>query len=219
MVAAVLEGKRRILIEARVAGLDPAQPDFSSGTVATWAARAAKRLEASWASVVVLDATAGPSTAAAVSSEANISPLLGGVWASAVADEAAAAPAGTVFVVFGPRSFDDMVATRRVFRAAANRGLPVVVLNQRHDEPGAAPAPREFLDATEAYCLAPLVVAGDDRPAPVRVVVARTYPDPFAVFIDPGRGAYERCAEFAARPTKQELTAAIRAAVDRSESA
>ena len=105
-----------------------------------------------------------------------------------------------------------MVATRRVFRAAAFRALPVVVLNHGH-----APedAPVEYDSATEAYCLRPLVARGPAQSEfPVRCVVARRYPAPFAVFVDPGRGAYSHREEFEDRPSPADVTRAIRAALE-----
>ena len=122
-------------------------------------------------------------------------------------------PESTLYVVFAPFSNDDMVATRRVFRAAAFKNLPVVVLNHRHDEPGGAEPPHEYFDATEAYCLRPLMVRGGTPP--VRVVVSRRYPAPYEIFVDVGRGAYRRHAEFEERPTPMELQNVIRAAIDR----
>ena len=102
---------------------------------------------------------------------------------------------------------------RRVFKAAAVKGLPVVVLNDALE--GAKPV--EYADATEAYALKPLVVAGQqDRGAsklPVRVVVSRRYPRPYDVFVDPGEGEYAKVAEFPAAPSNDDLVAVIRAAL------
>ena len=76
-------------------------------------------------------------------------------------------------------------------------------------------APVEYDSATEAYCLRPVVARGPAQSEfPVRCVVARRYPAPFAVFVDPGRGAYSHREEFEDRPSPADVTRAIRAALE-----
>jgi hypothetical protein len=204
-VAAVLEGKRKVLIEARVEGLDPAQKTIDGSAVLAWAKNALSRLP--YDNLVLLDAAG--TTRLAEEDGITAEPLLLN-FGQANEEET---PESTLYVVFAPFSNEDMVATRRVFRAAAFKNLPVVVLNHRHDEPGGAEPPREYFDATEAYCLRPLMVRGGTPP--VRVVVSRRYPAPYEIFVDIGRGAYRRHAEFVERPTAMELQNVIRAAIDR----
>ena len=204
-VAAVLEGKRKVLIEARVEGLDPAQKTIDGSAVLAWAKNALSRLP--YDNLVLLDAAG--TTRLAEEDGITAEPLLLN-FGQANEEET---PDSTLYVVFAPFTNDDMVATRRVFRAAAFKNLPVVVLNHRHDEPGGAEPPREYFDATEAYCLRPLMVRGGTPP--VRVVVSRRYPAPYEIFVDVGRGAYRRHAEFVERPTAMELQNVIRAAIDR----
>ena len=204
-VAAVLEGKRKVLIEARVEGLDPAQKTIDGSAVLAWSKNALSRLP--YDNLVLLDAAG--TTRLAEEDGITAEPLLLN-FGQANEEET---PESTLYVVFAPFSNDDMVATRRVFRAAAFKNLPVVVLNHRHDEPGGAEPPREYFDATEAYCLRPLMVRGGTPP--VRVVVSRRYPAPYEIFVDIGRGAYRRHAEFVERPTAMELQNVIRAAIDR----
>ena len=204
-VAAVLEGKRKVLIEARVEGLDPAQKTIDGSAVLAWSKNALSRLP--YDNLVLLDAAG--TTRLAEEAGITAEPLLLN-FGQANEEET---PESTLYVVFAPYSNDDMVATRRVFRAAAFKNLPVVVLNHRHDEPGGAEPPREYFDATEAYCLRPLMVRGGTPP--VRVVVSRRYPAPYEIFVDIGRGAYRRHAEFEERPTAMELQNVIRAAIDR----
>ena len=162
-VAAVLEGKRKVLIEARVEGLDPAQKTIDGSAVLAWSKNALSRLP--YDNLVLLDAAG--TTRLAEEAGITAEPLLLN-FGQANEEET---PESTLYVVFAPFSNDDMVATRRVFRAAAFKNLPVVVLNHRHDEPGGAEPPREYFDATEAYCLRPLMVRGGTPP--VRVVVSR----------------------------------------------
>ncbi len=204
-VAAVLEGKRKVLIEARVEGLDPAQKTIDGSAVLAWSKNALSRLP--YDNLVLLDAAG--TTRLAEEAGITAEPLLLN-FGRANEEET---PESTLYVVFAPFSNEDMVATRRVFRAAAFKNLPVVVLNHRHDEPGGAEPPREYFDATEAYCLRPLMVRGGTPP--VRVVVSRRYPAPYEIFVDVGRGAYRRHAEFVERPTAMELQNVIRAAIDR----
>ena len=204
-VAAVLEGKRKVLIEARVEGLDPAQKTIDGSAVLAWSKNALSRLP--YDNLVLLDAAG--TTRLAEEDGITAEPLLLN-FGQANEEET---PESTLYVVFAPFSNDDMVATRRVFRAAAFKNLPVVVLNHRHDEPGGAEPPREYFDATEAYCLRPLMVRGGTPP--VRVVVSRRYPAPYEIFVDIGKGAYRRHAEFDERPTAMELQNVIRAAIDR----
>ena len=204
-VAAVLEGKRKVLIEARVEGLDPAQETIDGSAVLAWAKNALSRLP--YDNLVLLDAAG--TTRLAEEDGITAEPLLLN-FGQANEEET---PDSTLYVVFAPFSNDDMVATRRVFRAASFKNLPVVVLNHRHDEPGGAEPPREYFDATEAYCLRPLMVRGGTPP--VRVVVSRRYPAPYEIFVDIGKGAYRRHAEFDERPTAMELQNVIRAAIDR----
>jgi len=204
-VAAVLEGKRKVLIEARVEGLDPAQKTIDGSAVLAWSKNALSRLP--YDNLVLLDAAG--TTRLAEEAGITAEPLLLN-FGQANEEET---PESTLYVVFAPFSNEDMVATRRVFRAAAFKNLPVVVLNHRHDEPGGAEPPREYFDATEAYCLRPLMVRGGTPP--VRVVVSRRYPAPYEIFVDIGRGAYRRHAEFVERPTAMELQNVIRAAIDR----
>ena len=204
-VAAVLEGKRKVLIEARVEGLDPAQKTIDGSAVLAWSKNALSRLP--YDNLVLLDAAG--TTRLAEEAGITAEPLLLN-FGQANEEET---PESTLYVVFAPFSNDDMVATRRVFRAAAFKNLPVVVLNHRHDEPGGVEPPREYFDATEAYCLRPLMVRGGTPP--VRVVVSRRYPAPYEIFVDIGRGAYRRHAEFEERPTAMELQNVIRAAIDR----
>ena len=204
-VAAVLEGKRKVLIEARVEGLDPSQKTIDGAAVLAWSKNALSRLP--YDNLVLLDAAG--TTRLAEEAGITAEPLLLN-FGQANEEET---PDSTLYVVFAPFTNDDMVATRRVFRAAAFKNLPVVVLNHRHDEPGGAEPPREYFDATEAYCLRPLMVRGGTPP--VRVVVSRRYPAPYEIFVDVGRGAYRRHAEFEERPTAMELQNVIRAAIDR----
>ena len=204
-VAAVLEGKRKVLIEARVEGLDPAQKTIDGSAVLAWSKNALSRLP--YDNLVLLDAAG--TTRLAEEDGITAEPLLLN-FGQANEEET---PESTLYVVFAPFSNEDMVATRRVFRAAAFKNLPVVVLNHRHDEPGGAEPPREYFDATEAYCLRPLMVRGGTPP--VRVVVSRRYPAPYEIFVDIGKGAYRRHAEFVERPTAMELQNVIRAAIDR----
>jgi len=102
-VAAVLEGKRRVLIEARVEGLDPAQPTLDGSAVLAWATGALARLP--YDHLVLLDA-AGTTR---LTEEAGITadPLLL-TFGQAVEEET---PESTLYVVFAPRTNDDMVAT------------------------------------------------------------------------------------------------------------
>ena len=102
-VAAVLEGKRRVLSEARVEGLDPAQPTLDGSAVLAWATGALARLP--YDHLVLLDA-AGTTR---LTEEAGITadPLLL-TFGQAVEEET---PESTLYVVFAPRTNDDMVAT------------------------------------------------------------------------------------------------------------
>ena len=136
-VAAVLEGKRKVLIEARVEGLDPAQKTIDGSAVLAWSKNALSRLP--YDNLVLLDAAG--TTRLAEEAGITAEPLLLN-FGQANEEET---PESTLYVVFAPYSNDDMVATRRVFRAAAFKNLPVVVLNHRHDEPGGAEPPRGIL--------------------------------------------------------------------------
>ena len=204
ILAAVLEGKRRVLVEARVEGLDPQQPKFDRAVVDAWARDLVKKLP--YGAALVLDATAPKGAPPARDGAASREPLLRRFDAP-VGDDAA--PEDAVVVVFAPSSTDDMVATRRAFKAGAARGVPVVVVNGAFET-----EPIEYRDATEVYALRPLVVAGGNTALPVRVVVNRKYPAPYDVWVDPGKGEYAKAAEFAEAPSNAELTPVIRAALE-----
>ena len=204
ILAAVLEGKRRVLVEARVEGLDPQQPKFDRAVVDAWARDLVKKLP--YGAALVLDATAPKGAPPARDGAASREPLLRRFDAP-VGDDAT--PEDAVVVVFAPSSTDDMVATRRAFKAGAARGVPVVVVNGAFET-----EPIEYRDATEVYALRPLVVAGGNTALPVRVVVNRKYPAPYDVWVDPGKGEYAKAAEFAEAPSNAELTPVIRAALE-----
>ncbi|KAH8096194.1 SART-1 family protein [Aureococcus anophagefferens] len=199
---AVLEGKRRVLVEARVEGLDPQQPKFDRAVVDAWARDLVEKLP--YGAAFVLDATAPKGAPPARDGAASREPLLRRFDAP-VGDDAA--PEDAVVVVFAPSSTDDMVATR--VQGGRGAGVPVVVVNGAFET-----EPIEYRDATEVYALRPLVVAGGNTALPVRVVVNRKYPAPYDVWVDPGTGEYAKAAEFAEAPSNAELTPVIRAALE-----
>ncbi|KAH8076119.1 hypothetical protein JL721_105 [Aureococcus anophagefferens] len=201
ILAAVLEGKRRVLVEARVEGLDPQQPKFDRAVVDAWARDLVEKLPYG-AALVLGDRPRRPALR-----RRGVAGALLRRFDAPVGDDAA--PEDAVVVVFAPSSTDDMVATRRAFKAGAARGVPVVVVNGAFET-----EPIEYRDATEVYALRPLVVAGGNTALPVRVVVNRKYPAPYDVWVDPGTGEYAKAAEFAEAPSNAELTPVIRAALE-----
>ena len=168
--AAVLTGERRCVIDCRVDTFDSTSRRFAADDTARWIRRCANEVAFFFETCTLLYPQAA-SGAAPTAAGLPVEPLLK-KWGQVMdgSEDHGLAPTDCFFVV-SPSTFDELVALRRLYRAAMAARALVVVVNHGFEAP-----PPELDEASEVYRLQPLDIEEPSTGKVARVCVSRRFP-------------------------------------------
>ena len=201
--AAVLTGERRCVIDCRVDTFESTSRRFSADDTARWVRRCANEVAFFFETCTLLYPKAA-SGAAPTAAGLPVEPLLK-KWGTVRHSDCGLAPTDCFFVV-SPSTFEELVALRRLYRAAMEARALVVVVNHGFDAP-----PPKLEEATEVYRLQPLDVEDPATGRVARVCVSRRFPADYEVYAARS-GAYESASRgvFTQRPDDAVVRAVAR---------
>ena len=209
--AAVLNGERRCVIDCRVDTFDSASRRFAADDTARWIRRCANEVAFFFETCTLLYPQAA-SGAAPTAAGLPVEPLLR-KWGRVMdgSEDLGLAPTDCFFVV-SPSTFEELVALRRLYRAATVARALVVVVN-----PGFEAPPPELDEASEVYRLQPLDIEEPSTGKMARVCVSRRFPADYEVYAARGR-AYEPSNRgvFTSKPDDAVVRAVARQVLDES---
>ena len=207
--AAVLTGERRCVIDCRVDTFDSTSRRFAADDTARWIRRCANEVAFFFETCTLLYPQAA-SGAAPTAAGLPVEPLLR-KWGQVMdgSEDLGLAPTDCFFVV-SPSTFEELVALRRLYRAATAARALVVVVNHGFEAP-----PPELDEASEVYRLQPLDIEEPSTGKMARVCVSRRFPADYEVFAARGR-AYEPSNRgvFVQRPDDAVVRAVARQVLD-----
>ena len=174
--AAVLTGERRCVIVCRVDTFDSCSRRFAADDTARWIRRCANEVAFFFETCTLLYPQAA-SGAAPTAAGLPVEPLLR-KWGRVMdgSEDHGLTPTDCFFVV-SPSTFDELVALRRLYRAAMAARALVVVVNHGFETP-----PPELDEASEVYRLQPLDIEEPSTGKVARVCVSRRFPTDYEVF-------------------------------------
>ena len=178
--AAVLTGERRCVIDCRVDTFDSCSRRFAADDTARWIRRCANEVAFFFETCTLLYPQAA-SGAAPTAAGLPVEPLLR-KWGQVMdgSEDHGLAPTDCFFVV-SPSTFDELVALRRLYRAAMAARALVVVVNHGFEAP-----PPELEEASEVYRLQPLDIEEPSTGKVARVCVSRRFPADYEVYAAKG---------------------------------
>ena len=207
--AAVLNGERRCVVDCRVDTFDSCSRRFAADDTARWIRRCANEVAFFFEACTLLYPQAA-SGAAPTAAGLPVEPLLR-KWGQVMdgSEDLGLTPTDCFFVV-SPSTFEELVALRRLYRAATAARALVVVVNHGFEAP-----PPELDEASEVYRLQPLDIEEPSTGKMARVCVSRRFPADYEVYAARGR-AYEPSNRgvFTQRPDDSIVRAVARQVLD-----
>ena len=209
--AAVLTGERRCVIDCRVDTFDSCSRRFAADDTARWIRRCANEVAFFFETCTLLYPQAA-SGAAPTAAGLPVEPLLR-KWGRVMdgSEDHGLTPTDCFFVV-SPSTFDELVALRRLYRAATAARALVVVVNHGFEAP-----PPELEEASEVYRLQPLDIEEPSSGKVARVCVSRRFPADYEVYAAKG-SKYEASSRgvFTFKPDDAAVRAVARQVLDES---
>ena len=207
--AAVLTGERRCVIDCRVDTFDSTSRRFAADDTARWIRRCANEVAFFFETCTLLYPQAA-SGAAPTAAGLPVEPLLR-KWGRVMdgSEDHGLTPTDCFFVV-SPSTFDELVALRRLYRAAMAARALVVVVNHGFEAP-----PPELEEASEVYRLQPLDIEEPSTGKMARVCVSRRFPTDYEVYAAKG-SKYEASSRgvFTFKPDDAAVRAVARQVLD-----